>query len=76
MIFRVCSLFRSFSNDGLINMRSGGALRWKVETISWEGRKVVCGKLTPPRWYPLHVSVKNRWVGPREQVLNVLIICW
>jgi hypothetical protein len=50
MRFRVCSLFKSFSNDRLINLRSGGALRWKVKTISWEGRKVVCGKLTPPRW--------------------------
>jgi hypothetical protein len=23
-----------------------------------------------------HVLVKNRWVGPREQILNVLIACW
>jgi hypothetical protein len=22
------------------------------------------------------VSIKDRWVGPREQVLNVPIICW
>jgi hypothetical protein len=47
----ICSLN---SNFGLVdrtwlNRRSVGALRWKVETISWEGRRVVCGKLAPPR---------------------------
>jgi hypothetical protein len=46
MRFRVCSLFRSFSNGGLINLRSGGALRWKVKIIGWKGRRVRCGKLT------------------------------
>jgi hypothetical protein len=29
--------------------RPGGALRWKVEIIDWEGRGVVCGKPAPPR---------------------------
>jgi hypothetical protein len=24
----------------------------------------------------LPVSVKDQWVGPHEQVLNVLIACW
>jgi hypothetical protein len=27
----------------------GRALRWKVETTGWEGRRVVCGKQAPPR---------------------------
>jgi hypothetical protein len=25
----------------------GGALRWKVKTVGWEGQGVVCGKLVP-----------------------------
>jgi hypothetical protein len=32
-----------------LNWRSGGALRWKGETISWEGRGVICGKPAPSR---------------------------
>jgi hypothetical protein len=32
-----------------LNWRPGGTLRWKVETIGWEGRGVVCRKMTPPR---------------------------
>jgi hypothetical protein len=32
-----------------LNWRSGGDLRWKLETIGWEGRGVVWGKLAPPR---------------------------
>jgi hypothetical protein len=32
-----------------LNWRPGGALRWKVEIVGWEGRRVVCGKPTPPR---------------------------
>jgi hypothetical protein len=24
----------------------------------------------------LPVSVKDRWVGPREQVLNISTVCW
>jgi hypothetical protein len=40
------------SNLGLVgrtwlNWRLGRALRWKVETISWKGRRVVCGKPAP-----------------------------
>jgi hypothetical protein len=35
----------------------------------------VCGKLTPSRLQPPPVSVKDRSVGPREQVLNVPIAC-
>jgi hypothetical protein len=32
-----------------LNWRPDGALRWKVETVSREGRGVVCGKSAPPR---------------------------
>jgi hypothetical protein len=36
--------------DGLwLNWRPGGALRWKVKTIGWEGQRVLCGKLPPSR---------------------------
>jgi hypothetical protein len=47
--FRVYSLSRSFGNDWMDNLRSDGALRWKVETVGWEDRRVVCGKPAPPR---------------------------
>jgi hypothetical protein len=59
-----------------LNLRLGGARRWKGETGGWEGRGVVCGKPTPSRLYPPPVSIKDRWIGPREQVLNVPIACW
>jgi hypothetical protein len=36
---------------------------------------VVCGKPVSPRLYPPLVSVKDRWVDPREQVLNIPIAC-
>jgi hypothetical protein len=42
--FSVCSRSGSFSNDWMDTLRSGGALRWKVETACWEGQGVVCGK--------------------------------
>jgi hypothetical protein len=32
-----------------LNWRLGGALRWKGETVGWEGREVVCDKPAPPR---------------------------
>jgi hypothetical protein len=32
-----------------LNLRSGGALRWKGETAGWKGRRVVCEKLAPSR---------------------------
>jgi hypothetical protein len=32
-----------------LNWRLGEVLRWKVETIGWEGQGVVCQKLAPPR---------------------------
>jgi hypothetical protein len=36
--------------DGLwLNWRPGGAIRWKVKTVSWKGRGVVCEKPSPSR---------------------------
>jgi hypothetical protein len=69
---------RDWSPLGLVrncwmdNLRPDGALRWKVETIGREGRRVVCGKSAPPRLYPPPVSVKDRWVGP---LLVSLVTC-
>jgi hypothetical protein len=40
--------FGTFDRIGL-NWRPDGALRWKVETVGWEGRGVVRGKPAPPR---------------------------
>jgi hypothetical protein len=39
--------FRIFGRIGL-NWRPGGTLRWKVETVDWEGWGMG-GKLAPPR---------------------------
>jgi hypothetical protein len=39
----------------------------RAERVMW---KADTSKVISP-----HVSVKNRWVGPHEQVLNVLIKC-
>jgi hypothetical protein len=59
-----------------LNWRPGKAFRWKMKTVGWEGRGVVREKLVPSRLYPPLGSVKDQWVGPREQVLNVPIACW
>jgi hypothetical protein len=32
-----------------LNWRPGGTLRWKVETVGWKDRGVICGKPTPLR---------------------------
>jgi hypothetical protein len=48
----------------------------KRRTTSWESPGVWCGKLAPPKLWPLPLSVKDRWVSLREQVLNILITCW
>jgi hypothetical protein len=40
--------FSSVGNCWIMdNLRPGGALRWKVKTIGWEGREVVCEKPSP-----------------------------
>jgi hypothetical protein len=45
------SLHLNFGTFGIscIHWRPGGPLRWKVETIGWEGQVVVRGKPAPPR---------------------------
>jgi hypothetical protein len=60
----------------LDDLRPGGVLRWKAEDHRLgksrsEMWKAGTSKVVPP----LPVSVKDRWVGPREQVLNVPIAC-
>jgi hypothetical protein len=67
---------KSDGNELFDNLRPGGALRWKGEITGWEGRRVVCGKPAPLRLYLPPVSVKDRCVGPHEQVLKVPIVCW
>jgi hypothetical protein len=42
-----------------LNWRPGGVLRWKVETVVWEGSGVVCGKLTPLRLYNTLFFIKK-----------------
>jgi hypothetical protein len=46
--FSVCSISSSIDNCWIDNLRTGGALRWKVETAGWKSRGVVCGKPAPP----------------------------
>jgi hypothetical protein len=58
--FRVCSTSSSIGNSWMDNLRPGGALRWKVETIGWEGQRVVCGKPVPSMLYLLPMSIKDR----------------
>jgi hypothetical protein len=56
-----------------LKWRPGGANRGKWGQLVRKGGEWVCGKPTPPRLYPPPVSIKDRSVGPREQVLNVPI---
>jgi hypothetical protein len=74
----ICSLKLSFDLVGGIwfNWSSDRALRWKVKTVGWEDRGVIYGKSIHLRLLPPLMSVNDRWVGPREKVLNVPIACW
>jgi hypothetical protein len=55
------------------NLRSGEALRWKADD-HWLGRlRSVMWQAGTSNVIPLPVSVKDRWAGPREQVLNIPI---
>jgi hypothetical protein len=60
-----------------ITWRPGRALRWKVEDRRLGRSGSVMSKPAPPRLCspPSLVSHKDRWVGPREKVLNVPIAC-
>jgi hypothetical protein len=51
----ICSLNLGLINGLWSNWRPGRVLRWKVETVSREGRGVVCGKPAPPRLWSLPV---------------------
>jgi hypothetical protein len=60
----------------MFNLRPGGALRWKVED-HWLGRSgILMWQASTSKVVATPVSVKDQWVGPCEQVLNVLITCW
>jgi hypothetical protein len=59
-----------------LKWRPGGAIRGKWRQLVGKVGEWVCGKPTPSRLLPPLVSVKDRWVGPHEQVLNVPIACW
>jgi hypothetical protein len=79
---RPCGGHRLFKtqNFGLIagtwlNWRPGGAIRGKWRQLVGNVGEWVCGKPAPPRLYLPPVSIKDRSVGPREQVLNVPIAC-
>jgi hypothetical protein len=44
-------------SSSCLNWRSGGALRWKVKIVSWEGQGVVCGS-----WHLQGCSPRLYWL--------------
>jgi hypothetical protein len=52
-----------------------GATRGKERHLVGKVEEWVCGKPAPQRLYPPPVLIKDRSVGPHEQVLNVPIAC-
>jgi hypothetical protein len=65
----VAAIGSLISNFGLfcrswLNWRLGGALRWKVETVGWEGRGVVCVKSAPQRLYPCLCQLRTHGLAP------------
>jgi hypothetical protein len=52
-----------------------GHLGGSVEPLEGNGRKSVVAILRFLLWQPPPVSVKDRGVGTREQVLNILFAC-
>jgi hypothetical protein len=60
---------------GIDNLGSGGSLGEKCRTIGWEGQRVVLVSRHLQGCSLSPVLVNDRWVGPREQVLNVSITC-
>jgi hypothetical protein len=74
----ICSLKLNtlgFITGTWLKWRPGGALRGKWRQLVRNVGVWVCGKMAPLRLYPPHVSFMDRWVGLREQVLNVPIAC-
>jgi hypothetical protein len=60
----------------LVKRETGRAIRGKWRQLDGKVEEWVCAKLAPKRLYLLPVSVKDRWVGSCEKVLNVPIACW
>jgi hypothetical protein len=58
------------------NLRPSGALRWKWRPLVGKVGECDVTSQHLQGCSPPLVSVKNRRVGPREQVLNVLIAYW
>jgi hypothetical protein len=52
-----------------------GHLGGSVGPSEGKGEESAMAILRFPLWYPPHVSVKDRGVRTREQVLNVSITC-
>jgi hypothetical protein len=74
--------YRFFKNSTLwslakiwLKWRPSGTIRGKWGHVVGKVGEWVCGKSAPPRLYPPPVSIKDRSVGPREQVLSVPIAC-
>jgi hypothetical protein len=59
----------------LDNLRPDGTLRWKVKDRWLKRSGSVMWKADTSKVVATSISVKDRWVGPRKQVLNVLIAC-
>jgi hypothetical protein len=57
------------------NQRLGEAIGGICGTLRREGWGESCGYSEASMWFPPPVSVKDRGVGTREQVLNVPITC-
>jgi hypothetical protein len=60
----------------IVNWRPGGALKWKAVDCRLGRSGSVMWKAGTSTVVPLPVSVKDRWVGPHDQVLNVPIVYW
>jgi hypothetical protein len=83
VVERPCGGHRFFKTQyfGLITgtwlkWRPGGALRGMWRQQAGKVGEWICGKPAPPWLKPPPMSVKDRWVGPREQVLNVPVAYW
>jgi hypothetical protein len=57
-------------------LRPGGTIKWKVEYYRLGRSESVMWQANTSKIVASVVSVKERWVDPHEQVLNVLIACW
>jgi hypothetical protein len=60
----------------LVNLGPDGTLRWKAEDHRLGRSESVMGKDDTSKIVALSVLVKDRWVVPLRQVLNILITYW